>query len=50
VTQNNVIYVLLNTKEFHKMVTPIKMKIAIFQPSVRLSVYYWGLSILLNIQ
>jgi hypothetical protein len=39
VTKNNAIFVLFNTKEFHKMVALIKIKIVIFQTSLRL--YYW---------
>ena len=38
---NDAIFVSFNTKEFHKMVAPIKIKIVIFQPSVRLPVYNW---------
>ena len=33
---NNAIFLFLNSNEFHKVVAPIKIKIVIFQPSVRL--------------
>ena len=38
---NDAIFVSFNTKEFHKMVAPTKIKIVIFQPSVQLPVYNW---------
>ena len=34
VMKNNAMHVFFNNKEFHKMATPMKIKIAIFQPSV----------------
>ena len=44
VMYNNAFVQFFNTKEFHKMVVPKKVKIPIFQSSVRL--YYWLFKIL----